>query len=135
MLWQQHFGLQKKFEWRKAKRGEKKEQWWKRRIESDITNLKRNNNRLEKERRGETGEKGKRRIKELNVKYRVKKKGINLLIQELKQRLTAKKKEVKRYKQRISQFRQNQLFKSTKNRCTKNWTKKKKVTEVSEFWR
>ena len=40
----------------------------------------------------------------------MKKKGINLLNEELKQRLIAKKLKVKRYEQRISQFRQNQLF-------------------------
>ena len=95
---------------KKGKIGEKKEPWWKRRIESDITNLRRDINRLERERRGETGQKGKRKIKELNAKYRVKKKGINLVIEELKQRLIAKKTKVKRYEQRISQFRQNQLF-------------------------
>ena len=40
----------------------------------------------------------------------MKKKGINLVIKELKQRLIAKKTKVKRYEQRISQFTQNQLF-------------------------
>ena len=93
-----------------GKIGEKKASWWKRRIESDITNLRRDINRLERERRGETGGKGNRKIKELNAKYRVKKKGINLVIEELKQRLIAKKKKVKRYEQKISQFTQNQLF-------------------------
>ena len=74
--------------------------------ESDITNLRRDINRLERERRGEARGKRKRKIKELNTKYRVKKKGINLVIEELKQRLIAKTK-VKRYEQRISRFRQN----------------------------
>ena len=46
----------------KGKRGEKKEPWWRRRIESDITNLKRNINRLERERQEETRGKGKRKI-------------------------------------------------------------------------
>ena len=40
----------------------------------------------------------------------MKKKGINLLNEELKRRFIAKKLKVKRYEQRISQFRQNQLF-------------------------
>ena len=55
-------------------------------MESDIANLRRDINRLERERRRETGGKGKRKIKELNTKYRVKKKGINLVTEELKQR-------------------------------------------------
>ena len=95
---------------KKDKIGKRKESWWKRRIENDITNLERDINRLERERQGETGGKGGKKIKELNTKYRVKKKGINLVIEELKQRLIAKKTKVKRYEQRISQFRQNQLF-------------------------
>ena len=39
----------------------------------------------------------------------MKKEGLNLVIEELKQRLTAKKTNVKRYEQMISEFRQNQL--------------------------
>ena len=48
-----------------------------------------------------------KKIKELNTKYRVKRKGINLVTEELKQPLVTKKTKVKRYEQRISQFRQN----------------------------
>ena len=92
---------------KKGKIGEKKEPWWKRRIKNYINNVRRDINRLERERRGETGGKGKRKIKELDTKYRVKKKGINLVIKDLNQRLIAKKTKVKRYEQRISQFRQN----------------------------
>ena len=36
-------------------------------------------------RQGVTGGKGKRKIKKLNAKYRLKKKGINLITEELKQ--------------------------------------------------
>ena len=52
---------------------------------------------MERGRRGGTGGKGKRKIKAINVKYRVKKKGINLVTEKLKQRLVAKKTKVKRY--------------------------------------
>ena len=48
---------------KKSKIEEKKEPWWKRRIKSDITNLRRDINALERERRRETGGKGKRKIK------------------------------------------------------------------------
>ena len=47
------------------------------------------------------------KIKRLNTKNRVKKKRINLVTEELKQRLIAKKTQVKRHKQRISQIWQN----------------------------
>ena len=50
---------------RKGKTGDKKEPWWKRIIESDIINLGRDINRLERERRGDTGGKGKKKIKEI----------------------------------------------------------------------
>ena len=81
-----------------------------RRIESDIANLTKDINRLEMGRQGEIGGERKRKIKKLNAKYRVKEKGINLVNKELNQRLVAKKTKVKRHEQRISQFRQNQLF-------------------------
>ena len=48
---------------KKSKIEEKKEPWWKRRIKNDITNLRRDINALERERRRETGGKGKRKIK------------------------------------------------------------------------
>ena len=70
--------------------------------------LRTNIKRLKKERRGETGAKGKIKIKELNTKYRLKKKGINLVIEELKEGLIAKKTKIKRYEQTMSQFGQIQ---------------------------
>ena len=58
---------------KKEKRGEKIESWWKRRVESDITNLRRDIKRIERDRRGETEGKAERKFKEVNAKYRVKK--------------------------------------------------------------
>ena len=49
-------------------------------------------------------------MKELYEKYRVKKKGLKTVIEELKQRMLAKSTKVKRYEQRIEQFRQNRVF-------------------------
>ena len=57
------------------------------------------------------------KIKRLNTKYRVKKKRINLVIEELKQRLIAKKTQVKRHKE-FHKFGKTNYFKSTRNRCT-----------------
>ena len=104
--------------------GEKKEPWWKRRIESDITNLGRDINRLQKERQ-ETGGKEKRKIKEFdeikefNAKYRVKKKGINLVIEKLKQRLIAKKAKVKRHNKGFHNLGKPKYLKLTRNRSAK----------------
>ena len=49
-------------------------------------------------------------MKELYEKYRVKKKGLKTVIEELKQRMLANSAKVKRYEQRIEQFRQNRIF-------------------------
>ena len=49
-------------------------------------------------------------MKELYEKYRVKRKGLKTVIEELKQRMLAKNAKVKRYEQRIEQFRQNRIF-------------------------
>ena len=115
---------------KKSKRGEQKEPWWKRRTESDITNLRRNIKRLEREKRGETGGRGKRKIKELNTKYRAKKIRINLLIEELQQMLIAKKTKVKRYEQSISQFRQIQLFQVNQKQVYKELNGEKKGDRI-----
>ena len=72
-----------------------------------MTNLRRYINRLKMERREETRGKRKRKTKELNAKYRVRKKVVNLVIEKLKQRLIVKMTKVKKYEQRITQFRQN----------------------------
>ena len=81
--------------------------------------MRRGINRLERERRGETGGKGKRKINKLNAKYRVMKKGINLVIEELKQRLIAKKTKVKRYKKGFHNLGKTNHFKTTRDMCTK----------------
>ena len=52
----------------------------------------------------------KRKVSELNERYRVKRKGLKTVIEELKQRLLAKSAEVRRYQQRIEQFGQNRIF-------------------------
>ena len=59
-------------------------------------------------------------MKELYEKYRVKRKGLKTVIEELKQRMLEKSTKVKRYDQRIEQFRQNRIFDSTKRRSTRN---------------
>ena len=69
-----------------------------------MTNLRRDINRLERKRRGKTGGKVMRKFKDINATYRVNEMGINLFIEELKQRLIVKKTKVKRYQHRISQF-------------------------------
>ena len=88
----------------------KKEPWWKRRIDGDIKRLKQDVNLLERQLRGELGHKKKGKLQKLEDKYRVKKKGMKTVIEELKQRMIAKSAKIKRYEERINQFRQNKIF-------------------------
>ena len=88
----------------------KNEPRWKRRIEGDIKRLKQEVNLLEREKKGELGTKKKRKLKDLEARYRVKRKGLKTVIKELKQRMIAKSAKVKRYEQRVTQFRQNRMF-------------------------
>ena len=70
---------------------EKNEPRWKRRIEGDMKKLRQYVNLLTRDFKGELGSKKKQKIKELQEKYRVKTKGLKNVIEELKQRMLAKK--------------------------------------------
>ena len=52
----------------------------------------------------------KKKMKELYEKHRLKRKGLKTVIEELKQKTLAKSTQLKRYEQRIEQFRQNRIF-------------------------
>ena len=51
-----------------------------------------------------------RGLASIERKHSVKQKGIKVVIEELKQRVTAKAAKLKRYEQRINQYRQNRMF-------------------------
>ena len=88
--------------WRK-----KNEPKSKRRFQGEIMRLRQNLNLLERERKGELGKGRSRELKDLEEKYRVESKVIEIVIVELKQRMIAKSAKIKRYEQKITQFRQN----------------------------
>ena len=60
--------------------------------------------------KGELESKKKQSMKKLNKTYRVKRKGLKFVIEELKQRMLTKNAKPKRYEQNIEQFRQNRTF-------------------------
>ena len=95
---------------KKAEHRKRNEPRWKHRIEGDIKRLRQEVNFLEKEVKGELGLKKKRKLTESNERYRVKRKGLKTVIEKLKQRMLAKSAKVRRYQQRIEQFRQNRIF-------------------------
>ena len=80
---------------KKAEHRKKNEPRWKRRIEGDIKSLRQEVNFLEREVNGELGLKKKRKLRELNKRYRVKRKGLPTVIEELKQRMLAKSAKMK----------------------------------------
>ena len=87
---------------------------WKRRIENQIRQLRKDLSRIEELKKG-------RKIKaryeeELLRKYWLKEKGLITVSEELKQRITVKAAKVSRYKARIEQFGQNILFKNNQGR-------------------
>ena len=89
---------------------EKNKPRWKRRIEGDMKKLRQDVNLLTRDLKRELGSKNKQKMKELYEKYRVKRKGLKTVTEELKQRMLGKSTKVKRYEQRIEQFRQNRIF-------------------------
>ena len=50
------------------------------------------------------------KYRELVKKFGIRRKGLKVVLEELKQRLNAKKIKIKRYDQRIKQYQQNRLF-------------------------
>ena len=115
-----------------------KEPWWKRRTQQSIQELRKHINILERKKRGEI--KKKEKYKVIEHKYRVKKKGLNVVLEELKQRMQAKATKIKRYDQRIEQYRINRLFQQDKKRVYqqlngKSESSKNPDTEESRrFW-
>ena len=59
---------------------------------------------------------GKRKYKGLEKKYGIRWKGLSTVLEEVKQRMIAKSAILKRYEQRIAQYRQNRLFQSDQNK-------------------
>ena len=92
----------------KTKGKTKSEPWWKRRIESSIKELNRNINLLCRHKKGEV--KSKYKVDKLYKKFKIRQKGLETVIEELKQRVLAKTAKIQRYNERINQYRQNRLF-------------------------
>ena len=75
---------------RKYEGGKKKDPWWKRRIEEDIKQLKKDINIFERVKKRQIGARKEGKAKLVEEKYGVKRKGLTTVIVELKQRIVAK---------------------------------------------
>ena len=98
----------------------KNEPRWKRRIEGDIKKLREDVNLVTRDLKGKLGSKKKQKMKQLCEKYRINRKGLKILIEELKKRILTKRAKMKRYEQSIGQFRQNKSFALNQRRYTQN---------------
>ena len=74
----------------------KKDPWWKRRIEKDIKQLKKDINILERVKREHIGARKEGKAKLVEEKHEVQRKGLKTEIEELKQRILAKTAKISR---------------------------------------
>ena len=89
-----------------------KDPFWKRRIENDIGKLRKDLSRIEAWFKG-NWKNGKQQEKlDLKKKYSLRAKGFKTVMEELKQRISAKKEKLKRFVARTTQYRQNRLFRN-----------------------
>ena len=123
----------------KSKKKVRTEPWWKRRIQGDIKILRRDVNILERKARGQL--KNERKYKELDRRYKIARKGLDVVLEELKQRLTAKTAKIKKYDQRIAQYRQNRMFRTDQKKFYQelngDFWQKGLITDAEEskkFW-
>ena len=86
----------------------RKEPMWKRRLQNKIKELKKDLRQLDAWKVKDTS--GFRHWERLERKYSIWVKRLNVVIEELKQRITAIAAKVRRYQGRIGRYRQNRLF-------------------------
>ena len=90
--------------------------WWRRRIKQSVQELQKHINILERKKREEIKKKQKYRV--IEDKYRVKKKVLDVVLEELKQTIQAKVTKIKRYDQRIDSIELTDCSNKIKKECT-----------------
>ena len=118
----------------------KQEPWWKKRLNGQIKTLRKNLSKLESF-KNNMFKNDDTKVR-LYDKYKVKKKGLSTVIEELKQRITAKAEKLKRYDSRIEQYHQNRIFQNNQKRLRKRLEGIERGEDeipdaeaTSEFWR
>ena len=126
---------------KKSNAKKKKEPFWKRRILTDISRLRKDLSRIEAWFAGRWKKDKKKEKDWLDQKYGLRRKGFTLVMEELKQRITAKATKVKRYDNRIKQFPDNRHFLTNQERFFKNLegkeerTKPPNAEDATAFWK
>ena len=98
----------------KSKATERKEPYWKRRLENQLNVLNKDLSRINLLIEGRSLKKKHADI--LQKRYKMKQKGLRTTKEIICQRIKAKAAKIKRYNQRISQFQQNRLFTNNERR-------------------
>ena len=91
-----------------AKVAWRKEPMWKRRLQNKIKELRKDLSQLEASKDKDFS--NFRHWERLERKYSIRVKRLNVVIEELKQRITAVAAKVRRYQGRVDSYRQNRLF-------------------------
>ena len=126
---------------KKSNAKKKKESFWKRRILRDISRLRKDLSRIEAWFAGRSKNDKNKEKDLLDQKYGLRRKGFTLVMEELKQRITAKATQVKRYDNRIKQFQDNRNFQTNQGRFLKNLEGKEErakppnVEDTTAFWK
>ena len=126
---------------KKSNAKKKKEPFWKRRILTDISRLRKDLSRIEAWFAGRWKKDKKKEKDWLDQKYGLRRKGFTLVMEELKQRITAKATKVKQYDNMIKQFQDNRNFETNQGRFFKNLegkeerTKPPNAEDATAFWK
>lgn len=121
------------------KNGNKKEPMWKQRLERQLRSLRQDLSRIKTMKEGRLI---KRKVRDyLEKKYRLKTKTVEVVIEELKQRIVAIANRIKRYSDRIKQYQQNRMFNNNQSRLYDTLERKSEREEVlpdteesKKFW-
>ena len=128
---------------KKSNAKKKKEPFWKRRILTDISRLRTDQRRIEAWFAGRWKNDKNKEKDWLDQKYGLRRKGFTLVMEELKQGITAKATKVKRYDNRIKLFQDNRNFEANQGRFFKNLegkgkeerTKPPNAEGATAFWK
>ena len=126
---------------KKSNAKKKKEPFWKRRILTDISRLRKDLSRIEAWFAGRWKKDKKKEKDWLDQKYGLRRKGFTLVMEEQEQRITAKASKVKRYDNNIKQFQDKKNFETNQGRFSKNLEVKEERTkplnaeDATAFWK
>ena len=104
---------------KKSNAKKKKELLWKRKILTVISRLRKDLSRIKAWFAGRWKKDKKKEKDWLDQRYGLRRKGFTMIMEELKQRITAKATKVKRYDKKIKQFQGNMNFETNQGRFFK----------------